>query len=132
MASCSAGALTSMVSNLVRNAIKYIGGAPVRRVKVACKVRPSSVLIEVEDTGPGLPVGIEATVFEPYVRGSSARDKPGLGLGLATVRRLAQGHGGRAGVTSRPGVGCTFWVELPRPLQAVVASAPPTEPRVQH
>ena len=47
----------------------------------------SKVLFEVEDTGPGVPIGDRA--FEPYVRGSSHGTVPGIGLGLATVKRLS-------------------------------------------
>lgn len=52
-------------------------------------------------------------VFEPYFRGQ-AGGAEGLGLGLATVKKLAEGHGGRVGVTSERGKGSTFWFELPR------------------
>jgi signal transduction histidine kinase len=55
---------------------------------------------------------IAATLFEPYVRGAETR-VVGLGLGLATVKRLAVAHGGTVGHGKRPGGGSTFWFELP-------------------
>jgi signal transduction histidine kinase len=70
-------------------------------------------LVEVEDTGPGLEPAEEAVVFEPLVR-AARPDVPGIGLGLATVRRLATAHRGSTGVRSRPGEGSLFWFELPK------------------
>ncbi len=111
---CSRGVLLSLVSNLVQNAIKYVSDSPVRRISTRVTEHGPMVLFEVEDTGPGLPVELPpASVFEPYVRGRGHR-QPGLGLGLATVKKLAESHGGRVGVRSELGRGCTFWFELPR------------------
>lgn len=111
---CDEGVLASIVSNLVQNAVKYLGDGPVRRVVVRAAARGDLVRIEVEDTGTGLPPDLLGRVFEPYVRGAG-HSTPGLGLGLATVKRLVEGHGGRVGVASEPGRGCRFWVELPAP-----------------
>jgi signal transduction histidine kinase len=110
---CSAGVLTSVLSNLLRNATKYMGDRPERKVTVLVQPARDRVHVDVEDTGPGLPPELEEHVFEPYVR---ARDntQPGLGLGLATVRRFVEAHGGKVGVRSTPGRGCCFWFELPR------------------
>jgi signal transduction histidine kinase len=114
---CSPGALGSVVSNLVANAIKYMGDAPVRLVEVsAATVQQSGrafVRVEVADTGPGLPAGIDpARLFELYARGPAPRAS-GLGLGLATVRRVVEAYGGSVGV--RPGApsGSVFWFALP-------------------
>lgn len=120
---CSPGILTSLVSNLVSNAIKYLDDAPVRRVVVRGSVRDRMARVEVEDTGPGLPAGFASAVFEPYVRGRES-GKPGIGLGLATVKRAAEAHGGRVGVESAPGHGARFWFELPcGALRAVTREA---------
>jgi signal transduction histidine kinase len=67
-------------------------------------------------------------LFEPYFRVGHDRTKEGLGLGLATVKRLAEGHHGSAGVSSELGKGSTFWFELPRAGRATLMSMPPTEP----
>ncbi|HTP26071.1 MAG TPA: HAMP domain-containing sensor histidine kinase [Anaeromyxobacteraceae bacterium] len=111
-AACDVGVLTSVVSNLIVNAIKYLGEGPVRRIEVRARPKGGLVRIEVEDTGPGLPPELVERVFDPYVRGER-QDKPGLGLGLATVKRLVEGHRGRLGVETMPGRGCLFWFELP-------------------
>jgi signal transduction histidine kinase len=113
---CNPGVLASLVSNLLRNAIKYAGDVPAPRVVVrasSCADRHGArVRIEVEDNGPGLPPELGEQVFEPYVRGPNS-GQPGIGLGLATVKRIADAHGGRVGVRSVLGAGCTFSVELP-------------------
>ncbi|HET9594404.1 MAG TPA: HAMP domain-containing sensor histidine kinase [Anaeromyxobacteraceae bacterium] len=109
---CSAGVLMSLVSNLVQNAIKYMGNAPRRRVTVRAFDVGGTVRIEVEDTGPGLPPGEVEELFKPFVRGPT-QVQGGIGLGLATVRRLAETHGGRAGARAGAGDGAIFWFELP-------------------
>jgi len=110
---CHRGVLTSLVANLVRNAIKHADTAPEPRIVVRVQSSAEAVRIEVIDNGPGLAPDVEHHVFEPYVRARSAK-APGIGLGLATVKRLAESHGGTVGVRSVPGQGCTFWFTLPR------------------
>src|SRR5204862_3116829 len=95
-----------------RNAIKYVGEGPDRRVAVRARRVDGVVRIEVEDNGPGLPEGLGARSFEPYVRGPGSRE-PGIGLGLATVKKVTEAHGGKVDVRSVPGRGARFGVELP-------------------
>jgi signal transduction histidine kinase len=110
-ASCPDGVLASLLGNLVNNAIKYMGKAELRVITVRVSPLRNRVLVEVEDTGPGLPPGAEKEVFHPYVRADRS-GQPGLGLGLATVKRLAEAYGGRVNVISGP-EGSTFSFELP-------------------
>jgi signal transduction histidine kinase len=121
---CSAGAASVVLSNLVRNAIKYIDGGPGRLVEVRLVRRAVDALVEVEDTGHGVPPGAQESIFEPYVR-LERRGVPGLGLGLATVKRLVEGYGGAVGVRSVEGRGSCFWFSLPlsRDDEAVARSA---------
>jgi signal transduction histidine kinase len=110
---CPGGAFASVVSNLVINAIKYTSGAAERRIEVCAAAAGAWVRIEVVDSGPGIPLGREQEIFEPLVRLPGA-PQPGFGLGLATVRRIVQGCGGRVGVHPGPsGRGACFWFELP-------------------
>ena len=141
---CAPGVLTSILSNLVRNALKYMGDAPRRVIefRVTHVMNGARVRIEIEDTGPGLPPGFEHKAFEPYVRAPGVTE-PGLGLGLSTVRRLVEAHGGLVGVRSMPSKGCVFWFELRSadapPSLGVVQAAPiakslvaPEEPTAHH
>ena len=111
---CEAGVLTSVVSNLVHNAIKYVGRGNDHWVKVRARELPQAVRIEVEDNGPGLSPELARKAFDPYVRGPQAQSETGIGLGLATVRRIAQAHRGEVGVERGPDGGSLFWFELPK------------------
>ncbi|RKH40224.1 sensor histidine kinase [Corallococcus sp. AB050B] len=114
LVTCGSGVYLSLLGNLLRNAVKYMGDATTRRITVRVTTgRGAFVRTEVIDTGPGIAPELLPSLFEPYFRGATDGAE-GLGLGLATVKRLAEGHGGRVGVTSEPGKGSTFWFELPR------------------
>jgi signal transduction histidine kinase len=109
---CAEGAMLVVVHNLIRNAIKYIGDGPRRLVVMRAVVAAESVRLSVQDSGPGLPPGMEQAVFAPYVRAPGTH-APGIGLGLATVKRIVESRRGSVGVWSEPRKGATFWVDLP-------------------
>jgi signal transduction histidine kinase len=108
---CSPGVLLSLLGNLLRNGIKYLGRAEVREVSLRIRARRGRVIFEVEDTGPGIPAQLGHRIFEPYVRGPNT-SAPGIGLGLATVKRLVDSHGGSLGVRTAARGGAIFWFEL--------------------
>lgn len=120
---CSPGVLLSLLGNLMTNAVKYLGEAQVREVSLRVRRRRGHVLFEVEDTGPGIPPSLTERVFEPYVRGPNT-NAPGIGLGLATVKRLVEAHGGTVGVRSGARGGALFWFELAE----ISAPPPPAHP----
>jgi signal transduction histidine kinase len=122
----SAGVLGSILSNLLHNAIKYIGDAPERVVRLRVEELATFVRFEVSDTGPGVPLELREKIFEPYFRVQRGAES-GFGLGLATVKRLVEAHGGAIGVLSEPGRGSLFWFELPRAAETGLV---PVEPRV--
>lgn len=100
------------VGNLLANAIKYTpeGG----RIEVRARSGDGSVLVQVEDNGPGISPEDQDRLFEEFVRiRASAGKSRGSGLGLSIVKRAADVHGGDARVDSRPGEGSTFTLELP-------------------
>jgi signal transduction histidine kinase len=110
---CRSGVLASIASNLLHNALKFMGDGPVRVVRVAASDGGRFVRLEFEDSGRGIAAAAQEQIFEAYARGG-ARSEPGLGLGLATVRRLVSAHGGRVWVESEEGHGARFVVELPK------------------
>jgi signal transduction histidine kinase len=119
---CGPGMLTSIVSNLLRNSVKYVGDGAGHHVTVRARPAGMFVRLEVEDDGPGLPPALGANVFQPYVRGP-ATGKPGIGLGLATVKKVTEAHGGRVVVRSAAGQGCRFEIDLPVALPTLVPPA---------
>lgn len=109
----SEGVLSSIVQNLVRNAIAHMGESVVRDVRVRGRaVSPTMLELEVADTGPGIPEDVKRRLFLPFERGSTTAE--GHGLGLATVKRLVDGHGGSIAVHTEVGRGTAFRVRLPR------------------
>jgi signal transduction histidine kinase len=109
---CTSGVLASILGNLLRNATKYMQGSPTRHVWIRAHRRADRFELEVEDTGPGIPEGFERSIFQPYVR-APGTTQPGLGLGLATVKRLCEAHGGEVGVRRAPSGGSNFWFTMP-------------------
>ncbi len=126
---CSSGVLTSLLGNLLRNGVKHMGDSPVRQVRARILSGPSRCRIEVIDTGPGVPEPLREAIFEPFTRGPTAA--PGVGLGLATVKRLATAHGGSAGYERREDRS-VFWVELPTSTAPIDATRSPEPPVVRH
>lgn len=111
--------LLEVVRNLVANAIRYGEGSP---VAVEVTAEPGHARIAVRDSGPGIAQENVARIFDPYVRLGGSAGRKGLGLGLAIVRSIVEGHGGRVTVESAPGAGASFVVDLP--VAAGVVGAP--------
>ena len=104
--------LKQVVLNLVSNAIKY--NRSEGKVHVDCEERDGLVRLNVRDTGVGLDENQVASLFEAFNRlGQDTSSEEGSGIGLVVTKRLVELMGGRIGVTSEPGVGSVFYVELP-------------------
>ena len=106
-----AARLRQVIDNLLHNSLVHT--PPGTPVHVSVRRQTSQAVITVADEGPGLAADQAERVFDRFYRGSEARTGEGTGLGLSIVAALAAAHGGRAFVTSRPGEGAVFTVELP-------------------
>ncbi len=99
------------VHNLLQNALKFT--SPGDTIEIRAVEDGSSVVVEVADTGPGIPEEDVPHVWEELYRATSARGVPGSGLGLALVRAIVLRHGGEVGLRSRKGQGTVFNIRLP-------------------
>lgn len=102
------------LGNVINNAVKYT--PPGGRVFVSAQLLDSFCRIDVADTGPGVPEGEQAAVFNRFYRGGATRAAEGLGLGLYLAREILARQGGYIRLSSRPGEGCVFSLYLPRDL----------------
>ncbi len=113
--------LSQLVGNLVSNALKFTpaGGSVTARAFADA----GRAVVEIADTGIGIPVAEQSRLFQRFFRSSTATEQaiPGTGLGLVISRAIAEAHGGTIGVTSVPGEGTTFRVELPLDPEEVAA-----------
>lgn len=100
-----------LVTNLVTNAMKYGRGKPIE-IRVA-RDRDRTARLTVKDQGIGIAVEDQERIFQRFERAVSSLNFGGLGLGLWVARQVAEAHGGRVSVESRPGEGATFTMELP-------------------
>jgi len=99
------------IHNLLDNAIKFT--APGDTIEVRAFDDGSDIVIEVADTGPGIPEEEINRIWEELYRGEQARGVPGSGLGLPLVRAIIEKHGGSVELRSRPNQGTVFSVRLP-------------------
>ncbi|WBY03112.1 hybrid sensor histidine kinase/response regulator [Ramlibacter tataouinensis] len=105
--------IEQVVMNLLTNALRYGARQP---VTVRLEPAGGEAVLSVRDEGPGIDPADQERIFRQFERGASGRQVPGLGLGLYISRQIAEAHGGRLDVRSRPGHGAEFTLRLP--LQA--------------
>ncbi|MCW2966261.1 MAG: hypothetical protein JWM71_33 [Solirubrobacteraceae bacterium] len=105
--------LGQMLDNLISNALKFTPDEG--RVSVVLRNLGDRAIVEVSDTGMGIPAGEQQRLFERFFRASSATSRavPGAGLGLTIVKTIVEAHGGTVGLTSREDEGTSVSVELP-------------------
>ena len=112
--------LRQVLTNLMENAIKYSGAGATVTVRLSAPdylapLRGNGVVLEVQDTGPGMEPRHIPRLTERFYRVDShrSREKGGTGLGLAIVKHIVNRHRGRLRIESAPGQGSTFKVILP-------------------
>ena len=112
--------LGQAMANLVDNALKYTpAGGRVRLTtrlepaNAAHPTGPSVAVIEIDDSGPGVPVGEREKIWRRLYRTDASRSQRGLGLGLSLVKAIVEAHHGSVSVDDAPGGGARFTVRLP-------------------
>jgi len=109
-----------LFANLFENAAKYV--PPDTPLMIGAQLIDDNgnpfVRVTVDDVGPGLPPGMETRIFEKFTRGEKESATPGIGLGLAICRAIAEAHGGKIGAANRVAndgrvEGARFWFTLP-------------------
>jgi signal transduction histidine kinase len=103
--------LTRLVRNLIDNAAQHADG----RVSLSLTTESDTVVLRVDDDGPGVPIEQRSRVLERFVRlgDSRSRDEGGSGLGLALVDAVVRAHGGSIAVAESPALGARVEVRLP-------------------
>jgi signal transduction histidine kinase len=106
-------AVGQALSNLVDNAIKYSGER--KTLRVEARIADGQLALSVADEGIGIPPEEQSRIFQKFYRAgrSETQGRRGSGVGLALVRHVAEAHGGRVAVESRPGAGSRFTLRLP-------------------
>ena len=103
--------ILQVLRNLIGNALKFTprGGT----VSIAARTEGNTVVVQVSDTGPGIPKDLAAAVFDKFRQLPGDGRFAGTGLGLAIVKHIVEMHGGSVWVHSEPGNGSTFAFQLP-------------------
>ena len=109
------GAVDQVLFNLVDNACKYGHRDGAAEITLTAEVEPGKLWIRVRDRGPGVPANVSKAIFRPFDRGdvAAADPNPGIGLGLALCRGLAQDLGGGLELQQSDGSGACFGLWLP-------------------
>ncbi|WP_168734865.1 ATP-binding protein [Deinococcus sp. KSM4-11] len=110
--------LQQVMTNLINNAVKYSSGRDVSEVTVHVSDTDAEWVITVQDNGVGFDPRYAGKLFGIFQRLHTHDAFPGIGVGLATVRRIVLKHGGRVFADSVDGQGATFGVALPKPPEA--------------
>jgi signal transduction histidine kinase len=105
--------LVQALTNLVSNAVKFVAPGVKPVVTIRVQQLGATVRISIEDNGIGIPESAQGRIFNVFERLHGEEEYPGTGIGLAIVKKSIERIGGVVGVTSRPGAGSTFQVELP-------------------
>ncbi|MDX1639511.1 MAG: HAMP domain-containing sensor histidine kinase, partial [Balneolaceae bacterium] len=105
-----------VLNNLITNAIKYSHSETTTAVGINDRKKPGILTIYVRDEGQGIPEEEQEKLFQPFSKISvqATGSEKSTGLGLAITKRIVEAHNGEIYVESEPGVGSTFFVDMPR------------------
>jgi len=105
------GRVRQVISNLIHNAIKFT--RPGGKITITTRTLEGLVVVDIADTGLGIPEEDLPHVFERFYKGDKARAGEGTGMGLAIAKHVVEAHGGSIWVRSEEGKGSTFSFSLP-------------------
>jgi signal transduction histidine kinase len=106
--------LYQVFANLIGNAVAHMGPCQAPRIEVEVAEESVGWRLTVRDNGRGVDPAHHERIFGMFQTASGCGDRGGTGIGLAIVKKVAEVHGGRAWVESRPGAGASFHVTLSR------------------
>jgi len=103
--------LEQVFLNLLTNARDAVADSPTKTIWIRGRVQGETLKLVFEDSGPGIPPGVEQRVFDPFF--TTKEVGAGTGLGLSITYGIIRDHGGSITVSNRPGEGAAFEIELP-------------------
>jgi light-regulated signal transduction histidine kinase (bacteriophytochrome) len=115
--------MRDVLQNLLGNAWKYSAKNPHATITFVCRAFDAEMVYAVSDNGAGFDMAHAGKLFQSFERAHTVSEFEGTGLGLVTVRRIVERHGGRVWVEAQPGRGATFFFTL---------GDAPIPPRGQH
>ena len=107
------GLVRVILENLINNACKFTRRVPAPLIEIGWNGPGDSPQYHIRDNGAGFPSGKAIELFRPFARLHDAADFPGTGIGLTTVHRAVERHGGEIHAEGEDGKGATFWFTLP-------------------
>jgi signal transduction histidine kinase len=109
------GQIKTVFKNIISNAIKFSEAAS-DPVRISVKSEPHHAVVQIADSGIGIPVEELTFIFEPFYRVDKSRSKDtgGYGLGLSLCKTIMEAHGGKIELESQPGVGTTVSLFFPK------------------
>lgn len=110
------GLIEKVFVNILENAAAHT--PPATKITITARAVTERIIIEIADTGPGIPPGQEVRIFERSYRDGGDRDGGGFGLGLTICRTIMRLHDGHIWAKNRPEGGAVFVLELPKPKNA--------------
>jgi signal transduction histidine kinase len=117
-ACCDERLMRIALGNLLENAWKFTAGKPAPQVEIGCEQSNGETQFFVQDNGAGFDMSFSHNLFKPFKRLHAAAEFSGTGIGLATVARIVELHGGSISAAAYPGEGARFTFRFARPAAA--------------